>query len=148
VTGDTKAAALAVAESKEFSFWREPAAANPFSRNREQPVQLDDPGVVKNPSRKFMHTVFEELGEGEVGVALNGDASSYYVVKVISRRPADREAFKDVQLFAQNSPYAYLSQIDLQSVLIENDERLNEKYAIKWHNVPGRDMGQMTQDDE
>lgn len=148
VTGDSQGSALVVAESKEFSFWREPAAPNPFSRSREQPVQLDDPKVVKNPSRKFMHVVFDELSEGEVGVALNGDASIYYVVKVISRRDADREAFKDISLFAQNSPYAYLAQLDQQVVLLDNDERLREKFAIKWHNLPGRDAGPMTSDDE
>jgi hypothetical protein len=147
VTGDAKGTALAVAESKEFSFWREPAAPSPFNRSREEPVQLDDPIVVKKPSRKFMHKVFEEMNEGDVGVALNGDATIYYVVKVLSRRPAEREAFKDVQLFAQNSPYAYLSQIDQQIVLMENDERLREKYAIKWHDVAGRQQGQMQDDD-
>ena len=111
-------------------------------------MQLDDPGVVKNPSRKLMHAIFDELGEGDIGVALNSDASIYYVVKVISRRPAEREAFKDVALFAPNSPYAYLSQLDQQVVHLDNDERLREKYAIKWHNVPGREQGQMTADDE
>jgi hypothetical protein len=144
VTGDPQGSALAVAESKEFSFWREPAAPNPFTRSRQQPVQLDDPGVVKKPGRKFMHAVFDTLGEGDVGVALNGDASIYYVVKVISRRPAEREAFKDVQLFAQNSPYAYLAQNDQQLVLFENSQRI----AIKWHDLPGREQGQMTPDDE
>ena len=148
VTGDAKGSALVVAESKEFSFWREPAAPNPFNRSREEPVQLDDPIVVKKPSRKFMHTVFEELNEGDVGVALNGDATIYYVVKVLSRRPAEREAFKDVQLFAQNSPYAYLSQIDQQTVAMDNSDRFLEKYAVKWHNVPGREQGPMMQDDE
>ena len=148
VTGDSQGTALAVAESKEFSFWREPTAPNPINRSREQPVQLDDPGVVTNPSRKFMHAIFDELGEGDIGVALNNDATVYYVVKVISRHPADREAFKDVALFAQNSPYAYLSQLDQQVVLLDNDERIREKYAVKWHNVPGREQGQMTADDE
>ncbi len=143
VTGDAQGSALAVAESKEFSFWREPTAPN-LMRSREEPVQLDDPGVGSKPSRKFMRVVFDELGEGDVGVALNGDATIYYVVKVISRRPADREAFKDVSLFAQNSPYAYLSQLDQQVVLMENGKRIKEKYAIKWHDVPGREQGQMT----
>jgi len=31
---------------------------------------------------------------------------------------------------------------------MDNDERLREKYAIKWHNVAGRDGGQMMGDDE
>jgi|GEM_PF-6597949 len=149
VTGDAKEPELKVEESKEFSFWRESTAPNPMMRNRQPPVQLDDPGVVKNPSRKFMQTVFNELGEGDVGVALNGDASIYYVVKVISRRPADREAFKDVlTLFAQNSPYAFLAQLDERTVAIEEFERRKKKYAIKWHNIPGREQMQMTSDDE
>lgn len=147
VTGDAQATALTVDESKEFSFWREPAVADPFNR-RQLPVQLDDPGVVKNPSRKFMQVVFNELGEGDVGVVLNGDATIYYVVKVTSRHPAEREAFKDVVLFSQNSPYAELAQLDQQFIRMDNDERLMEKYAIKWHNLAGRDAGQMMGDDE
>ena len=148
VTGDAKGTALTVAESKEFSFWREPTVPNFSGRNSEQPVQLDDPGVVKNPGRKFMQVVFDQLGEGDVGLALNNDATEYYIVKVISRRPADREAFKDVSLFVGNSPYAFLARLDQQFVLMENGERFREKYAIKWHTPPGRDQGQMMSDDE
>src|SRR5207248_3292221 len=66
VTGDAKGTALAVDESKEFSFYREPTVPNFRQNNQQQPVQLDDPGAgVKNPSRKFMQVVFNDLGEGE-----------------------------------------------------------------------------------
>ena len=88
-------------------------------------MQLGNPIVVKNPGRKFMQVVFDELGEGDVGVALNDDASVYYVVKVTSPRPADREAFKDAPLFS-DSPYAQLAQIELQQRMREYDSRLEK----------------------
>ena len=96
-----------------------------------------------------MQAVFNDLGEGDVGVALNGDASIYYVVKVISRRPADREAFKDVlTLFAQGSPYEFLAQLDQRMVALDSFERQQKKYAIKWHNLPGHEQMQMAGDEE
>jgi hypothetical protein len=149
VTGDAKSGAIVIGESKEFSFWREPAVPMAFNRRREQaPVQLDDPGAVEKPGLKFMHVVFDDLDAGDVGVAINDDASIYYVVKVISRRPADREAFKDVELFGDNSPYPYLARLDGKAVFEESAERFRKKYAIKFHNLPGREQGQVMADEE
>ena len=65
VTGDAKGAELKVEESsKEFSFWRESTAPNPNMRSGQTPVQLDDPGVVKNPSRKVYAGGLQRPGRG------------------------------------------------------------------------------------
>ncbi|HEY3966068.1 MAG TPA: hypothetical protein VGM05_16025 [Planctomycetaceae bacterium] len=136
VTGTSVGASLAISTSGEFSFWQEPTVANPMARSRQ--VQLGNPGGVTNPGRQFMQVVFEKLSDGEVGVALNDDASVYYVVKVLERRLADREEFKDAKLFDQNSAYASIAQHEFQYTMHEHNERVREKYAIRLKELPQR----------
>lgn len=47
-------------------------------------------GTVRYAGPKFMQTVFEDLDNNAVGVVPNEDFSSYYVVQVLDRTPADR----------------------------------------------------------
>jgi hypothetical protein len=136
VTGTSVGASLAISTSGEFSFWQEPTVANPMARSRQ--VQLGNPGGVTNPGRQFMQVVFEKLSDGEVGVALNDDASVYYVVKVLERRLADREEFKDAKLFDQNSAYASIAQHEFQYTMYEHNERVREKYTIRLKELPQR----------
>lgn len=137
VTGDPGSLTLTVAESKEFSFWQDSSVPNMFQPS----VRLGDPIIITKPGRKFMRVVFEELGEGETGVALNDDASVYYVVKVISRRPADRESFKDAALFGPSSPYTQIASVEQRLMNSEYFRRMDEKYAIKWNEMATREMG-------
>jgi len=147
VTGAAKGLSLLPIESPEFSFYRASLVPNPGSFNREAPVQIGDPIVVNSAGRHFMKTVFNEMDEGEVKPALNDDASVYYVVKVISRRPADREAFKDAQILFANSPYMQLAQFDQRTVAYAHNEQMNKKYGIKWHDLPAREVGPMYDDE-
>jgi hypothetical protein len=117
-----------------------------FRQQRGPSVELGNPIVVNNPGRKFMRVVFDDLAPGEVGVALNDDASVYYIVKVTSRRPADREAFKDAPLFSQSSPYAQLAQFDLQDAMREYNSRVGKAYAVKWNDVAAREVGPMDEE--
>jgi hypothetical protein len=145
VTGNPRGLAVTVSgESPEFSFYRDSSAPNMFRQQRGPSVTLDNPIVVNNPGRKFMRVVFDELGPGEVGIALNDDASVYYVVKVTSRRPADREAFKDAPLFS--SPYNQVAQIDFQQALREYNGRMGKAYAVKWNETAAHEMGPMEEE--
>ena len=47
-------------------------------------------GTIRYAGPKFMQTVFEELGNNDVAVVPNEDFSSYYVVQVLDRTPADK----------------------------------------------------------
>lgn len=147
VTGDPKGLTLTVVTSPEFTFYRESAAPMSFS-GPQMTVELGNPIVVNNPGRKFMKYIFSELEKGGVGSAINDDASVCYVVKVISRHDASREAFKDTPLFGNTSPYAQLAQQERQSLMAEFHRRLRDQYAIKWHDVSARDMGPVQYDDE
>jgi len=46
-------------------------------------------GSIRYAGPKFMEAVFEDLSNNEVGVVPNEDFSSYYVVQVLERAPAD-----------------------------------------------------------
>jgi hypothetical protein len=146
VTGASTGPPLVVFESGVFSFWQESSVANPMDRTRQ--VQLGNPSGVASPGRKFMQVVFEQLADGEIGVALNDDASIYYVVKVLDRRAPDREEFKDAKLF-EGTAYASIAQYEFQFAMREHNERVREKYAIRLKDLPHR-RGRQTQsfDDE
>jgi hypothetical protein len=147
VTGDPRGLAITVSgESPEFSFYRDSSAPNMFRQQRGPSVELGNPIVVNNPGRKFMRIIFDGLALGDVGVALNDDASVYYIVKVTSRRPADREAFKDAPLFSQSSPYAQLAQFDLHDAMREYNSRVGKAYAVKWNDVAAREVGPMEEE--
>ncbi len=147
VTGDPRGLAITVSgESPEFSFYRDSSAPNMFRQQRGPSVELGNPIVVNNPGRKFMRVVFDDLAPGEIGVALNDDASVYYIVKVTTRRPAEREAFKDAPLFSQSSPYAQLAQFDLQDAMREYNSRVGKAYAVKWNEVAAREVGPMDEE--
>ena len=90
-----------------------------------------------------MHVVFDELAEGEVGVALNDDASVYYVVKVLSRRAASREAFKEVLplLFGSGSAYTALARKEHERLMSDYVRRLREKFAIKFNDLSAQETG-------
>ncbi len=143
VTGDPKSPALIVStQSPEFSFYEESSAPRSMFGQATE-VRLGNPIVVNNPGRKFMQVVFDRLGVGEAGEALNDDASVYYVVKVLARREADREAFKNAPLFDRSSAYAQVARNDRDEALREYTSRLGEKYAIKWNDVAIREMREM-----
>ena len=147
ITKDPKSLSVTVARSKEFSFYQDSSVPNAYMRNQGPSVQLGNPIVVDKAGRKFMQVVFKDLSDGEVGVALNDDASVYYVVKVTSRRPADRDAFKDAAIFGQSSPYGELAQIELGTVMRAYYRRIDEKYAVKWNDLSAYEMGPMGDDD-
>jgi hypothetical protein len=145
VTGDPRGLAVTVSgESPEFSFYRDSSAPNMFRQPRGPSIELGNPIVVNNAGRKFMRVVFNDLAQGEVGVALNDDASVYYIVKVTSRRPADREGFKDAPLFS--SPYREVAQIDYQDAMREYNSRVGKAYAVKWNDVAAHEIGPMEEE--
>ncbi len=149
VTGDPTSFSVSASESPEFSFYRESFAPDPM-RNPQPDVQLGDPICVAKPGPKFMRVVFNDIGDGEVGVALNDDASVYYVVKVLSRRPADRAAFQAAgdKLFDPSSPYSQVAGREMGEAMSQYARKMDEKYAVKWNEVAKGDSNIPTFDDE
>lgn len=145
VTGAKDSAAVTVASSPEFSWFRQSSTAM-SSFGREQ-LELGNPVVIDGAGEKFMEKVFDGLKEGEVGVIPNDNASIYYVVKVDSRRPASRETFKSAPLFGFSfgrlslpSQYQELAGRETQRTMIEFERQLEKRYAVKFRNPQTGEM--------
>ena len=146
ITGISSGTMLTVTESDKFSFYQESAAADPM--NRQPSIRLGNPTGVENAGRGFMQTVFEQLADGEIGVALNDDASVYYVVKVFDRNPADRDEFKESRAFDASSALNSIRQAEFDVVRGEYFERMREKYAIRIKELPQRNSRSVEMDDD
>jgi hypothetical protein len=141
VNGKDAGEQVTIRQTESFSWLRQSSApqTNPFNR---PPPQLSAISAIDMPSPDFMRVVFDQLGNGEVGVAGNLDKSIYYVVKVKERVPAtpsDEEAFR--QAFLRNrelfipfgfSAYGYLITQAQQAANHNWSRRLLEKYAVTW----------------
>lgn len=139
VTGDPKGLALTVRESPEFSWMRESSAPSPGNMfGSSTPPTLGNPIVVTNAGFDFMETVFDKIDKGETGVAFSDDLSVYYVVRVVDRRPADREQFKEAPLFFA-SAYQQLAQAEEQRLRSEYGRAIEKKYGVKWKETEGGD---------
>ncbi|GAB4143105.1 MAG: hypothetical protein Tsb009_13950 [Planctomycetaceae bacterium] len=81
--------------SRKFSWMidrEQPLSSAPNAQPRRIPPRLSTiPGLNdKKIGPKFMKTIFEELEDGDVGVAHNEDESIYYVVRVFERTPGSK----------------------------------------------------------
>src|SRR5690606_3568527 len=111
VTAAENGMQLTTRATESFSWLRTSSApsSNPFSM--PQP-ELSTISAVEKAGNDFMKTIFDELDNGEVGVAPNADRSVYYVVQVKNRVPSTpggeealRQDFLQSDLFFFFSPY-------------------------------------------
>ncbi|MFN0055140.1 MAG: SurA N-terminal domain-containing protein [Planctomycetales bacterium] len=131
ITGAQESLKLTILTSPEFARWRESTAASPSSMS-SPPLQLSNPLIVIGAGLKFMDYVFDELQSGEVGVVFNDDSSVCYIVRIKTRRDADREAFKTAPLFTGMGSYSQLAERDIQSTRLEFSRQIQKKYVVKW----------------
>ena len=87
-------------------------------------------GTIRYAGPKFMEVVFEELGNNDVGVVPNEDFSSYFVVQVLDRTPADQNG-EDIlrQQFLTEGKQFGFSQGAVATV-IQND--IAGPTALEW----------------
>ena len=83
-TGQKTDPALSVIETPEFTWLSTPQSIP----SAQQEPMISDVPLISNAGNDFMKTVFEELNEGDIGVAVNSSRSVYYVVKVTGRESA------------------------------------------------------------
>ena len=119
ITGDEGAKPLQLREAPAFTWMRQSRAPspNPFMNNTQTErtdigsrlgasVPLDD---------TFMQAVFDEAAPGDVVVAPDSEASSYWVVYVRPGEvPGPGAGFKQAPLFGFMSPYPNLSRMAKQ----------------------------------
>src|SRR6185437_2469621 len=84
VTGEKDATSVTVSSPEAFTWMRESTAPG-FNPWASPAPQMSDITFVDNPGTRFMRLVFDELKEGQAGVAPNENRSIYYVVKLERR---------------------------------------------------------------
>jgi hypothetical protein len=138
VTGAPESEPLIVRQTESFSWLRESAApqANPFYR---PPPVLSTISAIDGADEAFMKIVFNQLADGETGVAPNADRSVYYVVKVKNRmysKPEAEETLRQTFLtenFFFFSPFANLMQMEQSNANYHWSVDLEKKYAVRWN---------------
>lgn len=138
VTGAEGELNITLAETGDFRWLSIPGSPqpNPFSF---YPPEIQDPPGVEKAGADFMEAVFAEIGQGETGVAANYDRSTYYVVHVTERTPAqDAESFEDFRkrflyepVFEQNDFLAQFG-LDPRSVYQRLAVRTMIEYQSDW----------------
>jgi hypothetical protein len=155
VTGEKDATSVTVSSPEAFTWMRESAAPG-FNPWASPPPQMSDITFVDNPGTRFMRLVFDELKEGQAGVAPNENRSIYYVVKLERRNPgtkegiaAMRETFATTPLFPMlilpdyppiPTPYSKMAQQQQQEAIFEWRRGLEKRYDVVWTN-PSDEIG-------
>lgn len=85
VTGAADGNAVTVLNPPRFSWMSQPQNVPQQSFLPTQPPTISSVLGIDSPGPAFMRTVFEELGPGEAGVAVNATGTEYYVVRVKDR---------------------------------------------------------------
>lgn len=114
ITGKPGTGFLTVRETGKFTWYRMPFV--PPTAMRTAPPTLSQITGLETIGEEFMKKVFDGLKPGEIGTAENALKSEVYVVKVVSRTPADPEkdeSFKSIFLARGVLPaYQALAQRD------------------------------------
>lgn len=140
-------------ETASFSWLYQPSAGvNPSPFSRQPPPTIsdvtflgpvgDESGVLM-PGEKFMTTVFDELGVGDIGVAANRDRSAFYVVKVKVRDTVDPDIVGDLFMKANkftdprfrmfmSTPYDEISTMERQELVYKWSQELEKSHDLKW----------------
>ncbi len=146
VTGATDSVRLSVRTTAPFS-WMSMPRNLPFQFNPmfTPPPQLSTVDGVEQPGREFMKAVFEELGPGQTGVAVNESKSIYYVAHVKQRDATPQAAGENLGLKAlqqqfltegrggfSQGPYMYLGREQLMELVNGWRKGYEQRYSIAW----------------
>ena len=141
-TGHNNDPALTVIETPEFTWLSSPQSV-PSAQG--DPLTTDIP-LIPNVDNEFMKVVFEDLKQGEIGVASNSSKSTYYIVKVRDRdsarndggveQEAQRKRFLGERFTGLypiiKSPYESLAQLPLRTVYQGWQKNLEKRHNVEW----------------
>lgn len=138
LTGEPGGLEPTVRNTRSFTWLRQSSAPNPSQLGPSTDIEQSTVDGVEEPGPEFMETVFNDLEEGEIGVAPNADKSIYYVVKVVNRSTSS-EAGRNVlladllraPLFEDQAPYPRLLGSLQQQLGQAWYQRLTEKYNVQ-----------------
>lgn len=137
ITGKKEGEELLTQTTESFSWMRTSTAgaSNPFSMPRPE---LSSISAIDGAGNEFMEQVFDNMGNGDIGVVMNADKSICYVVKVMNRIPSSSggltamyQEFLKTDLFFFFSPYLPLAQMEQQQTNYEWSRDIEEKYQVQ-----------------
>ena len=144
ITGRSTDAQLSVIETPEFTWLSTPRSV---PGAQQEPMTTDIP-LIKSAGNDFMKIVFEDLKEGEIGVAPNFDKSAYYIVKVVGRDlakddggVAKQERFKrflgassEFQGFFPiiKSPYESIAELPQRAIDQAWSQSFEKRHQVEW----------------
>ena len=134
--------AMSVIETPEFTWLSSPQSV-PSAQG--DPLTTDIP-LIPNVGNDFMKVVFEDLKQGEIGVAYNGSRSIYYVVKVKDRdsatndggvaQEAQRKRFLAERFTGLypiiKSPYESLAQLPQRTIDLGWRKNFEKRHSVEW----------------
>ena len=141
-SGQKDEPALTVIETPEFTWLSSPSSV-PAAQG--DPLTTDIP-LIPNVGNEFMKVVFEDLKQGEIGVAHNANRSTYYVVKVQDRestrndggvaQEAQRKKFLAERFTGLypiiKSPYESLAQLPQRTIDIGWRKNFEKRHSVEW----------------
>lgn len=142
-TGQKTDPDLRIIETPPFTFLSTPDNV-PGGRMLD-PMPTDIP-LIPEAGIDFMKTVFEELKDGEIGVAANANRSVFYVVKVVDRDSAKDDGGVSEQdrhklFMSQNltgmypfskSPYESIAQFAQREIDQAWRQNMAKKHQVEW----------------
>ena len=156
VTGDANDSALSMIPTEEFTW---------LSSSRGAPGESSAPRIstiplISDVDNLFMKTVFEDLNDGDVGIASDSTKSTFYVVKVLNRQTAKKDDGGLAQQELQqdflkteftsrffpliSTPYESLAQLAQRQIDSAWQRTFQETHAVTWESQPmGIDDSQM-----
>ena len=141
-TGQKTDTALSVIETPEFTWLSTPQSV---PGAQQDPMATDIP-LIPNAGNDFMKTVFEDLNEGEIGVAANANRSVYYVVKVTGRESTKDDGGvaqqeRNKQFLSQKltgmypifkSPYESIAQFPQRAIDQAWRQNIAKRFSVEW----------------
>lgn len=150
INGTKESPAVTVRESSRFSWLRTSQTVPSMGLPRPEVSEIDN---VEHPGAEFMKLIFEQLGEGDVGMGLNQPKTVFYVVRAHDRDGAGpdggvtlqrlQEQFLKERAVAEvpKGGFSFPTASDFLSAQIQNildglwRQSFEKRFAITWENV-------------
>ncbi len=150
INGTKDSPAVTVRESSKFSWLRTSQSVPSMGLPRPEESEIDN---VEHAGSEFMKLIFEQLGEGDVGVGLNRPKTVFYVVRVHDRDGSGpdggvalqrlREQFMKERATAEapKQGFSFPTAYDFLTAEIQNfldgrwRQSFEKRFAITWEKV-------------
>lgn len=152
INGTKESPPVTIKETPKFTWLRVAQSFPSMGMGMGMPMESFIEGILQ-PGPDFMKLIFDQLGDGDVGVGLNRPRDTYYVVRVHDRDGAGADGGVELQRlhqqflneqfstatpggFGMPTPYDYLGALGVQGPLESRwRQNFNTRFGIKFEQV-------------